>query len=90
MIRRWVAEYGNAHGIEVWAWWNNGTGQWEIDFERVDAGPGVADVRAAITGHPVLGRHAGDPGEPARGGRGPGLPALRHAGCETVKRGGDD
>jgi hypothetical protein len=53
-IRRWVAEYGDRHGIEVWAWWHPGSGGWELDFERIPGGPTVAEVRAAITAHRYL------------------------------------
>jgi len=53
-VRRWVAEYGDQHGIEVWAWWHPGAGQWEVDFERLDDGPGVDDVKRAIAEHPHL------------------------------------
>jgi hypothetical protein len=53
-IRRWVAEYGDRHGIEVWAWFNPGSGDWELDFERVDGGPAVKDVKAAIAAHRYL------------------------------------
>jgi hypothetical protein len=50
-IRRWVAEYGDRHSIEVWAWFHPGSGDWELDFERVDGGPAVKDVKAAIAAH---------------------------------------
>jgi Exonuclease len=53
-IRRWVAEYGDRHSVEVWAWFHPGTGDWEVDFERVDGGPTVKDVKAAIAGHRYL------------------------------------
>jgi DNA polymerase III epsilon subunit-like protein len=60
VIRRWVAELGDQHGIEVWAWWHPGAGRWEIDFERADGAPSVGDVRKAIAAHPYLGRHRHD------------------------------
>lgn len=47
-IRRWVAEYGDQHGIEVWAWFHPGAGRWEVGFERARGGPRVKDARAAI------------------------------------------
>lgn len=59
-IRRWVAEFGDAHGIEVWAWWHPGAGRWEVDFERVPGGPSLAAVRAAIAEHPHLRHHRDD------------------------------
>jgi len=53
-IRRWVAEYGDRHSIEVWAWFPPGSGDWELDFEGVDGGPSVKDVKAAIAAHRYL------------------------------------
>jgi hypothetical protein len=53
-IRRWVAEYGDRHGVEVWAWFHPGTGGWEVDFERVGGGPTVTDVKTAIAAHRYL------------------------------------
>jgi hypothetical protein len=50
-IRQWVAEYGNRHGIEVWVWFHPGSGDWELDFERIPGGPAVRDVKAAIAAH---------------------------------------
>ncbi|MFI7074268.1 3'-5' exonuclease [Micromonospora sediminicola] len=57
VIRRWVAELGARHGIEVWAWWHRGAGRWEIDFERVDGAPTVKEVTKAIAAHPHLKAH---------------------------------
>ena len=53
-VRRWVAQYGDRHGIEVFAWFHPGAGRWEVDFERVRGGPRVKDVRAAIAAHRYL------------------------------------
>lgn len=57
LIRRWVAELGDRHGIEVWAWWHPGAGRWEIDWERTADAPTVAEVKAAIAAHPALAEH---------------------------------
>jgi DNA polymerase III epsilon subunit-like protein len=57
VVRRWVAELGDRYGIEVWAWWHAGAGHWEIDFERVDGGPTVKQVREALAAHPYLSEH---------------------------------
>lgn len=54
VVRRWVAELGDRHGIETWAWWHPGAGRWEIDFERIDGGPTPAQVRAELADHPLL------------------------------------
>jgi len=57
VIRRWCAEFGDRHGIEVWCWFRPASGQWELDFERIPGGPSVADVRAAIAAHRYLCEH---------------------------------
>jgi len=57
VIRRWCAEFGDRHGIEVWCWFRPASGQWELDFERIPGGPSVADVRAAILAHRYLREH---------------------------------
>ncbi|MBQ0905583.1 3'-5' exonuclease [Micromonospora sp. U21] len=49
-----MAELGDRHGIEVWAWWHRGAGRWEIDWERVDGAPTPAEVKQAIATHPYL------------------------------------
>lgn len=54
VVRRWVAELGDRHSIETWAWWHPGAGRWEIDFERIDGGPTPARVRAELAEHPLL------------------------------------
>lgn len=54
VVRRWVAELGDRHGIETWAWWHPGAGRWEIDFERIAGGPTPADVRVELADHPLL------------------------------------
>jgi DNA polymerase III epsilon subunit-like protein len=59
-IRRWVAEFGDTHGIEVWAWWHPGADRWEIDFERVPGGPALPEVRTAIAEQPHLRHHRDD------------------------------
>lgn len=60
VIRRWVAELGDRHHTEVWAWWNNAAGQWEIDYERVDGAPTVKQVRAELAAHTYLARYRND------------------------------
>jgi hypothetical protein len=55
VIRQWIAQLGERHQLETWAWWHPGAGQWEIDFERTGALT-VADVRAAIAGDELLAR----------------------------------
>ncbi len=57
VIRRGVAELGDRFGVEVWAWFNNGTGGWEVDFDRHDGAPNPTEFRAAITAHPYLREH---------------------------------
>jgi hypothetical protein len=57
VIRRGVAELGDRFGVEVWAWFNNGTGGWEVDFHRRDGAPAVREFRAAIAAHPYLHEH---------------------------------
>ncbi|WP_053065445.1 3'-5' exonuclease [Micromonospora sp. RV43] len=57
VIRRWVAELGARHGMEVWAWWHRGAGRWEIDWERVDGAPTPDEVRKTIAAHPHLKAH---------------------------------
>lgn len=54
VIRRWCAEFGDRHGIEVWTWFRPASGQWELDFERIPGGPSVSDVQAAIGAHRYL------------------------------------
>jgi hypothetical protein len=51
VIRRGVAELADRFHVEVWAWWNNATGEWEVDFERTGDGPSVAGFRSAIAEH---------------------------------------
>lgn len=57
VIRRGIAELGARFKAEVWAWWNNNAGTWEVDFERLDEGPTVEQFRAAIADHPTLRDH---------------------------------
>jgi Exonuclease len=57
VIRRGIAELGDRYRAEVWAWWNNNAGIWEVDFERLHSGPTVTDFRAAIAQHPHLRDH---------------------------------
>jgi hypothetical protein len=57
VIRRGIAELGDRYATEVWAWWNNNAGIWEVDFERRDGGPDVAEFTAAIAGHQHLRVH---------------------------------
>jgi len=60
VIRRWLAQFGDRYGVEAWAWWHPGAGRWEIDFERVDDAPSVAEVRAEVADHPLLSRYRDD------------------------------
>lgn len=48
IIRAWMRDFGDEHRIEMWAWWRNGPDCWELDWERIDGGPGLAEVAAAI------------------------------------------
>ena len=57
VIRRGIAELGDRYRAEVWAWWNNNAGIWEVDFERLDGGPTVEEFTAAIAQHPSLRDH---------------------------------
>jgi DNA polymerase III epsilon subunit-like protein len=54
VIRGFLRSFGAEHSIEMWGWWVNAADQWEIDWERVDGGPTVADVKAAIVKHPGM------------------------------------
>ncbi|MFY1573298.1 exonuclease domain-containing protein [Verrucosispora sp. WMMD703] len=60
VVRRWVAELGDRHGIEVWAWFHPGAGRWEVDWERVDGAPTEKEVREAIAAHSYLREHRRD------------------------------
>lgn len=60
VIRRWLAQLGDRHGIETWAWWHPGAGQWEIDFERSATSLTVKQVREEIDKHPLLRRYRQD------------------------------
>ena len=57
VIRRGIAELGDRYRAEVWAWWNNNAGIWEVDFERLDGGPTITEFTAAIAQHPSLRDH---------------------------------
>jgi hypothetical protein len=57
VIRRGIAELGARYGAEVWAWWNNNAGVWEVEFERLDGGPTVKEFKAAIARHRYLRDH---------------------------------
>jgi hypothetical protein len=65
VIRRGIAELGDRFGVEVWAWFNTGSGGWEVDFDRPANGPGsgpgdaltVQQFQAAIGEHPYLREH---------------------------------
>jgi hypothetical protein len=59
VIRRGIAGLGDRYGTEVWVWWNNNAGIWEVDFERLDGGPAVKELTAAIAGHRYLREHRG-------------------------------
>ncbi|MFI6134040.1 exonuclease domain-containing protein [Micromonospora sp. NPDC051141] len=60
IVRRWVAELGDRHGIEVWAWFHPGAGRWEVDWERVDGAPSEKEIRQQIAMHPYLREHRRD------------------------------
>ncbi|WP_394622373.1 exonuclease domain-containing protein (plasmid) [Lentzea sp. JNUCC 0626] len=34
LLRRWLRELGDAHGVEMWGWYRPGAEAWEIDWER--------------------------------------------------------
>jgi hypothetical protein len=55
--RSWDELRGARYEIEVWAWWNNVAGVWEVDFERRDGGSSVKEFRAAIAEHRSLREH---------------------------------
>jgi hypothetical protein len=57
VIRRGIAKLGDRYGAEVWAWWNNNAGIWEVDFERRDGGPTAREFKAAIAEHRNLREH---------------------------------
>jgi hypothetical protein len=57
VIRRGIAELGDRYRAEVWAWWNNNAGIWEVDFERLDGGPTADEFKAAIAQHSSLRDH---------------------------------
>jgi len=57
VIRRGIAELGDRYRAEVWAWWNNNAGIWEVDFERLDGGPTAEEFMAAIAQHSSLRDH---------------------------------
>ena len=57
VIRRGIAELGDRYRAEVWAWWNNNAGIWEVNFERLDGGPTAEEFTAAIARHLSLRDH---------------------------------
>ena len=57
VIRRGIAELGDRYRAEVWAWWNNNAGIWEVNFQRLDGGPTVEEFKAAIAQHSSLRDH---------------------------------
>lgn len=52
IIRRFVAELGARHGIEVWATYNGARDLWEIDWE--EGGPSKATIAEAIRADKVV------------------------------------
>lgn len=56
VVRAWVSELGARYGVEAWAAWSGW--RWEVDYERGAGAPGLAQVRAELAAHPVLGEHA--------------------------------
>jgi len=58
IIRRFVAKLGGRLGVEVWAYYNGTTDQWEIDWEELEPGkPSPAQVLEAITLDGVVAQH---------------------------------
>lgn len=61
IIRRFVAELGDRLGIEVWAYYNGTTDQWEIDWEELEPGkPSAAQILEAMTIDGVVAQHCAD------------------------------
>jgi hypothetical protein len=61
IIHRFVAELGDRYGVEVWAYYNGATDQWELDWEHLDSGiPTTEQVLAAVTADPVVAQYRGD------------------------------
>lgn len=60
VIRAFLRDFGAEHSIEMWAWWVPGPDVWEIDWERIDAGPTKPDVLAAIAARPAVARYLDD------------------------------
>ena len=56
VVHAWVAELTARHRVEAWAAWSGW--RWEIDYERGGGAPGLAQVRAELAAHPVLGEYA--------------------------------
>ncbi|MFD7161266.1 exonuclease domain-containing protein [Kribbella sp. NPDC059898] len=59
-IRAFLRDFGDEHSIEMWAWWVPGPDVWEIDWERLDGGPGKDDVLAAIEDRPAVAHYLSD------------------------------
>ncbi|AXX29418.1 3'-5' exonuclease [Actinosynnema pretiosum subsp. pretiosum] len=60
VLRRWLAEFGARHDIEVWAVYDRISGRWLIDWEMSEGHPTREEVQAAIEADPVVSVHAAD------------------------------
>ncbi|MEO6086679.1 MAG: 3'-5' exonuclease [Umezawaea sp.] len=58
VIRRWIAEYGDLAGVDVWARYDGRHDTWTLDWDTDDEGlPTVAQVRQAVADDPVIAAH---------------------------------
>ncbi|SEP53641.1 Exonuclease [Amycolatopsis saalfeldensis] len=58
LLRRWLRDLGDAHGVEVWGWYRPGAKAWEIDWERTPESALTRDqVMASLISRPELTPH---------------------------------
>ncbi|GAA2690682.1 MULTISPECIES: 3'-5' exonuclease [Actinosynnema] len=60
VLRRWLAEFGARHDVEVWAVYDRGSERWRIDWEMPGGHPTREEVQAAIGADPVVSAYAAD------------------------------
>ncbi|MEU4804371.1 3'-5' exonuclease [Actinosynnema sp. NPDC023587] len=57
LIRRWIAEFADLNGLDVWARYDGRDDTWIVDWDPVDGHPTKTEIRRAAADEPALAPH---------------------------------
>jgi DNA polymerase III epsilon subunit-like protein len=60
VVRSWAQDLADRHGVTVWAWCSPYTGDWEVDWERLDGAPTKEQVARELSADPAVGAYASE------------------------------